>query len=93
MIWSRISKPASSIAHAILWYVRVPPKASRCPPGLRTLRQCRQSSVLYAMPVESQALPMKPSSYGGSVTIESKLCSGCWERKSMQFPMWSIRSQ
>jgi hypothetical protein len=42
--WSRISKPASSIADASRCYVRLPPKASRCPPGFKTRRHSFQNS-------------------------------------------------
>lgn len=38
---SRTSKPASSTAHARRCQVRDPPKASMCPPGLRTRKHSR----------------------------------------------------
>ena len=90
IIWSRISNPASSTALARRWYVLEPPKASKCPPGFRTLSAWLHSSTLYAIPELSQDLPMKPSSYGGSVTIESTLLSGISASNSRQFPFISI---
>lgn len=35
-IVSRISNPASSMPQMSRWWVRVPPNASKCPPGFRT---------------------------------------------------------
>lgn len=44
------------------WYVRVPPNANKWPPGFSTRSASRHISTLLAMPLASQALPMKPSS-------------------------------
>jgi len=41
---SRISNPASSMRTAMRCWVRVPAKASRCPPGLSTRRHSAQIS-------------------------------------------------
>jgi hypothetical protein len=61
VIVSRISNPASSTATARRWAVRVPPNASRCPPGLSTRRHSVQTSTGTAW---SQARPMNASPYG-----------------------------
>ena len=71
---SRISQPASSIATASRWNVRVPPNASRCAPGFAT----RSAALQNATPGTpwSQSLPMKLSPYGGSHTTASTLATG-----------------
>src|SRR5699024_669260 len=81
---SRISNPASSIATASLCHVRVPPKASRCPPGFRT----RKHSSAQSLPGgnASHLAPINPNPYGGSVTIASTLFSGRLRITSIQSP-------
>lgn len=46
MIWSRSSKPASSMPLAMRWYVRALLNDSRCPPGLSTRSTSRAQSSL-----------------------------------------------
>src|SRR5450759_788467 len=79
-IASRISKPASSIPQARRCDVRVPPKASRWPPGLST-RYASRAHVSHPSAKAagdewvSQPLPMKDRLYGGSQTTASILPS------------------
>ena len=84
MMLSRISNPASSIATAKRCQVRVPPKASRCPPGFRT----RKHSSAQYLPGgnASHFAPINPNPYGGSVTIASTLFSGMLRITSIQSP-------
>ena len=59
-IESRISNPASSTAQPMRWYVRVPPKARRWPPGFKTRSTSAQKVGSKAIPVPSHWSPMKP---------------------------------
>ena len=68
------------------WNVRDPPKARRCPPGLRTRNAVAHVSGSNATPDRSHAFPMKPSSYGGSVTIASTLAVAIVAITSRQSP-------
>lgn len=83
---SLISNPASSIATVTRWNVRVPPKASRCPPGFSTRSTSAHMATSKAIPDESQPLPMNASSYGGSVTTASTDASGMAASTSRQSP-------
>lgn len=60
-IESRISNPASSIAVAMRCHVRVPPNASRYPPGFNTRQHSRHISTSYAIFDPSHAFPIKPT--------------------------------
>lgn len=62
---SRTSNPASSMATARRCHVRVPPKASRCPPGLSTRRHSRAQALHHrskdaGLAQPSHSFPMKP---------------------------------
>ena len=54
-IESRISKPASSIPAASRCHVRDPPKARRCPPGLRILMHSDAHSVHHSWKLREAA--------------------------------------